>query len=129
MQDSQIKARMENTKAAEESQALDEFYKMLNDNPDRAYYGFNHVQRACDNQAIGTLMITDKLFRSADVATRKKYVKLVEDTQTLNGKVLIFSSLHVSGEQLQQLSGVAAILNFPLPELDSDDDSDDIVAE
>ena len=29
--------------------------------------------------------------------------------------VHIFSSLHVSGEQLSRLSGVAAILRFPLP--------------
>jgi len=30
------------------------------------------------------------------------------------GKVFIFSSLHVSGEQLHQLGGVAAILRFPM---------------
>jgi hypothetical protein len=30
----------------------------------------------------------------------------------------IFSSSHVSGEQLLQVSGVAAILRFPLPELE-----------
>lgn len=32
--------------------------------------------------------------------------------------VQIFSGLHVSGEQLNQLSGIAAILRFPLPELE-----------
>ncbi|KAJ1675898.1 Translation factor pelota [Spiromyces aspiralis] len=123
MQDPQIKVRLADTKAAEEGRALDEFYKIMNDDPDRAYYGFDHVRRACENHAIGTLMITDELFRSADLATRRKYVKLVEDTQALKGRVLIFSSLHVSGEQLQQLSGVAAILNFPLPEVESEAES------
>ena len=34
------------------------------------------------------------------------------------GKVYIFSSMHVSGVQLNQLSGVAAILRYPLPDLD-----------
>jgi protein pelota len=34
------------------------------------------------------------------------------------GEALVFSSLHVSGEALNQLSGVAAILRFPLPELE-----------
>ncbi|KAJ1918581.1 Translation factor pelota [Mycoemilia scoparia] len=124
MRDPQVKARMENTKAAEETKALGDFYKMLSDDPDRAYYGFNHVLHACENQAIGTLMITDGLIRSADVETRRKYIKLVEDTQALNGKVLIFSSLHVSGEQLQQLSGVAAILTFPLPEIESGEEEE-----
>lgn len=30
----------------------------------------------------------------------------------------IFSALHVSGQQLGQVSGVAAILRYPLPDLD-----------
>ena len=30
----------------------------------------------------------------------------------------IFSAMHLSGEQLNQLSGIAAILRFPLPELE-----------
>lgn len=38
--------------------------------------------------------------------------------------VLIFSSMHVSGEQLSALSGVAAILRFPLHELEDEEMSD-----
>ena len=34
------------------------------------------------------------------------------------GEALVFSAAHVSGEQLNQLSGVAAVLRFPLPELE-----------
>jgi protein pelota len=34
------------------------------------------------------------------------------------GESLVFSSMHVSGEQLNQLSGIAAILRFPLPDLE-----------
>lgn len=30
----------------------------------------------------------------------------------------IFSGMHASGEQLNQLTGIAAILRFPLPELE-----------
>ena len=37
--------------------------------------------------------------------------------------MLIFSSAHVSGEQLDQLTGVAALLRFPLP-LEDDDASE-----
>ncbi len=35
-----------------------------------------------------------------------------------SGEVRVFSSLHVSGEQLAQLTGVAAILRFPCPEIE-----------
>lgn len=30
--------------------------------------------------------------------------------------------MHVTGEQLGQLTGIAAVLRFPLPELEEDDD-------
>ena len=32
--------------------------------------------------------------------------------------MLVFSSLHTSGEQLTQLTGIAAILHFGLPDLE-----------
>ena len=84
------------------------------------------------------------LSRSADVPTRKRYVALVESVKEGGGTIKVFSSLHVSGEreqpfifrdnkfsvfsfssELGQLSGVAAILRFPLPQLDEDSDDSD----
>ena len=91
---------------------------MIDTNPDKAYYGFNHVQKANEELAIDCLLVTDELFRSSELATRKKYVKLVEDVRENGGIVYQFSSLHVSGAQLNQLSGVAAFLRYPLPDLD-----------
>lgn len=55
---------------------------------------------------------------------RKKWVGVVEDIRKGGGEVLIFSSIHESGKQLDQLTGVAAILKFPLPELESDDEEE-----
>ena len=34
------------------------------------------------------------------------------------GKVFVFSSIHVSGEELAKFTGIAAMLRFPLPDLD-----------
>ena len=64
------------------------------------------------------LLVTDGLFRSRDILTRKKYVKLVEDVQEGAGVVHIFSSLHPSGEQLEELAGIAGICRFPLADID-----------
>jgi hypothetical protein len=61
---------------------------------------------------------TDKLFRVNNVAKRKKYADLVEGVRDAGGEALVFSSMHVSGEALNNLSGVAAILRFSLPELE-----------
>lgn len=35
--------------------------------------------------------------------------------------------MHVTGEQLGQLTGIAAVLRFPLPEMEDDDESSDEV--
>ncbi|ORX46326.1 hypothetical protein DM01DRAFT_1410686 [Hesseltinella vesiculosa] len=120
MQEPSIQAKLADTKAAREVQALESFYQMLNSDPDRAFYGYNHVALAHDRGAISTLLVTDELFRSADIQTRTKYVRLVEDVRAANGRVFIFSSLHVSGEQLNQLTGVAAILTFPIPDIEDE---------
>ncbi|KAJ1949426.1 Translation factor pelota, partial [Dispira parvispora] len=99
LDDQAVQSKLADTKAARETRALDEFYKLLNDNPDRAYYGYDHVVKASENGAIDQLLITDELFRAADVKTRRQYNSLVESVREYGGKVLVFSTLHVSGER------------------------------
>jgi protein pelota len=99
MQDPSVQAKLADTKAAREVQALDKFYEMMNNDPDRAFYGYDHVKKANDRGAIGTLLVTDELFRSAEISTRKKYVALVEQVRAQNGNVYVFSSMHPSGER------------------------------
>ncbi|XP_010006922.1 PREDICTED: protein pelota homolog [Chaetura pelagica] len=120
--DPAVNSRLSDTKAAGEVKALDDFYKMLQHEPDRAFYGLKHVEKANEAMAIDTLLISDELFRHQDVATRARYVKLVDSVRENMGTVRIFSSLHVSGEQLGQLTGVAAILRFPVAELSDQED-------
>ncbi|XP_074573003.1 protein PELOTA 1 [Curcuma longa] len=109
---------IKDTKAAQEVRALKDFYAMLSNDSARACYGPKHVEIAHERMAIQTLLITDSLFRNSDIATRQKYVKFVESVKESGGNAHIFSSMHVSGEQLAQLTGVAAILRFPLPDLE-----------
>lgn len=122
LQDPAVVAKMSDTKAAGEVRALEQFYTMLQCEPAKAFYGKKHVIKAAEAQAIETLLISDNLFRCQDVATRKEYVQLVDSVRDSGGEVKIFSSMHVSGEQLAQLTGVAAILRFPMPELEDSDD-------
>jgi len=117
---------------------LARFFGMMASQPERVEYGFHQVRAACEQGAVDSLLLTDDLFRAQSVSRRGLYVGLVESVRDTNGVVHIFSSLHVSGEQLSRLGGVAAILRFPIPEsdrggkseLESDTESDDaIIAE
>ncbi|GAA5863615.1 hypothetical protein JCM1840_000079 [Sporobolomyces johnsonii] len=110
----EISTQLKDTKFAQEGVMLEKFFKMLEENPLRAWYGEGHVLKAAERGAIGTLLVSDELFRSPSVARRKMFVKLVEDIKAYGGEVLIFSSMHESGQQLNQLTGIAAILTYPL---------------
>ncbi|XP_077297896.1 pelota mRNA surveillance and ribosome rescue factor [Arctopsyche grandis] len=124
LQDPAVVARISDTKAAGEVRAIEAFYTILQTEPSKAFYGKKHVESAKEAQAIETLLISDKLFRCQDVALRKEYVSLVDSVKEYGGEVKIFSSMHISGEQLDQLTGVAAILRFPMPELEDSDQED-----
>lgn len=127
-EDPSLSVRLTDTKALGEVNAIEAFYKMLKTEPARAFYGIKHVEAAVESEAVDTLLICDSLFRSQEINERKRYVKIVDEVKENSGTVRIFSSLHVSGEQLRQLTGIAAILRFPMPDIedlsDSDEDND-----
>ncbi|MCP9257154.1 Protein pelota [Dirofilaria immitis] len=128
LSDPGVAAALSDTKAQAEVKALNMFYDLMGTDPARAFYGYKHVLMANEQLAINTLLLSDSLFRSNDIQLRKKYVELAESVKeqaSLEGSnVLIFSSMHVSGEQLSALGGVAAILRFPLHELEDEEMSD-----
>ncbi|XP_052730269.1 protein PELOTA 1-like isoform X2 [Vigna angularis] len=109
---------IKDTKAAQEVRVMKDFFNMLSNDPSRACYGMKHVEVANERLAVQTLLITDDLFRNSDISTRQKFVNLVNSVKDSGGSVHVFSSMHVSGEQLAQISGIAAILRFPLPDLE-----------
>ena len=43
--------------------ALNDFYDMLKNEPDRAFYGFGHVSKANERLAVQLLLVSDELFR------------------------------------------------------------------
>ncbi len=115
--DESLQNRLSDTYAAKAAAALKDFFLLINEDSEKAFYGYDHVRMAQDMGAIESLLISDSLFRSSDVSTRKIYTTLVEDCRESGASVHIFSSLHTSGEQLDQLTGVAALLRYGLPDL------------
>ncbi|CAN6597749.1 protein Dom34p [Trichomonascus vanleenenianus] len=127
LKDPGLQKQLSNTKYGKEVATLDKFFKSLNDDDMRAWYGPKHVAAAVEQGAVSDLLIADKLFRSDDVNTRRRYIDMVENVKNLGGEALILSSMHETGEQLNQITGIACILKYPMPELDDieDDDSDE----
>lgn len=114
-------SQLGDVKAAAEVRSLNRFHTLLAKQQENwCCYGYDDVLWADKQLLIEELLLTDTLFRASDVHQRQKYVSLVKDVREHGGKVHIFSSLHVSGEQLALYTGVAAILRGPLPEIEEE---------
>jgi len=122
----ELVAQLENVRAADEAKALQDFYDMLAADPDRAVYGIKQVESANEQLAIADLLVSDTFYRVDDFQLRNKYVALMESVVENGGKIFKFSALHVSGEQLNLYTGIAATLRFPIPEIaEEEEDSED----
>lgn len=118
LEDPIVKSKIQSTTASAHATCLSQFYVTLKSDPDKACYGPGPVCTAAQMGAIAELMITDKLIRTATVVDRRKYVAACDQTKASGGLVHVVSEQHVTGEQLTQLSGIAALLRYPIPDLE-----------
>ena len=133
-----VAAQISDTAAAREAAALGALFETLARDPSRAFYGPGHVAAAAELGAIKTLMLSDSLFRvtngtggsggtasssssssSVDLIKRRAgWEALAEGVRGAGGEVLIFSAAHSTGAALDKITGCAALLRFPAPQLE-----------
>ncbi|EKJ79480.1 hypothetical protein NXS19_003373 [Fusarium pseudograminearum] len=122
----EVLSGMKNMKFARETQYVDQLFERLKLDDGRAWYGTSVVEKAVNDGAVGpgggVLLVNNSLFRSEDLATRKKYVALVEKVRSDGGEARVLSSDHESGQRLSMLGDIAAILNYPMLDLDEDEE-------
>lgn len=121
-----ITTKLSDTKFARETALMDKFNTLMRQDDGRAWYGPREVERAVDKGAVGrgggVLLINNALFRAQNVAERRRWVKLVDRVREVEGgEVRVLSSLHESGKRLEGLGNVAAILTYPLEDLDDEE--------
>lgn len=121
--------RLRNTRFARETQLLDQFYESLRRDDGKAWYGPKEVEKCVDKGAVGrgggVLLISNDLFRAKDVKERKKWVALVDRVrEEEGGEVRVLSSAHESGKRLEALGGVAALLTYPILDLDEEEEKE-----
>jgi protein pelota len=126
--DATVMAKLKDTKAYKEVEVLDRFFKVLKADTDKVAYGHKYVMEASDHKAIQDLLISDNLFKTRNLQLRKTYVNLIDQVKDCGGNVYLFSIGHLSGEKLNDLSGIAAILRFPM-NMDYLDEKEDVITD
>lgn len=129
LQSPAVKTLLADTKYARETKLMDDFLAELRKETNKATYGPREVESAVDQGAVGrgggVLIMSNRLFRSQNVAERKRWVALVDRVRDVEGgEVRILSSDHESGKRLEGLGGIAALLTFPVIEEDLDSEEE-----
>jgi protein pelota len=122
----EVLAKIGDMKFTRETRIVDQFFEKLKADDSRAWYGKSAVEKAIKEGAVGqgggVLLINNSLFRSQDIETRRYYVALVDKVKADGGDVRILSSDHESGQRLDMLGSIAAILTYPIYDLDDEDE-------
>ncbi|EPY25818.1 protein pelota [Angomonas deanei] len=117
--DPTVAIKMSSTKCVDDIRVWERFQVTMNKDPDLCVYTPQCVLQAALSGAMCCLMISDVVFRSEKPVERRFYLSLVNFAKKTGGcTVNIFSSSHVTGEQLSQLGNIAAILLFACPDAD-----------
>ncbi|KAK5655782.1 hypothetical protein OQA88_5320 [Cercophora sp. LCS_1] len=131
LKSSEVQATMRDKRFTTETSLMDQFYERLRKDDGRAWYGAKPVEKAVAEGAVGrgggVLLINNSFFRSMDIPTRKRFVGLVDKVKEDGGEAKVLSSDHESGQRLDALGGIAAILTYPIYDLDEDEDEDEEV--
>jgi protein pelota len=124
LQNRAVQERIKDLAVFEEALSLEKFFEALAMDSDKVCYGQKSVTYALDNHAVDTLLVSDKLFRAKNLATRKLYVSIVERAERDGVTTMVFSSMNPSGERLDSLCGIAALLRYPMPGIDDIEEDD-----
>lgn len=91
---------------AEEMRVMTEALQEIGKTSNLVTYGKKEVETASQAGAVKQLLVVDELVREPDVE------KIMNTTENLGGKVMVISSEHEGGKQLQALGGIAALLRY-----------------
>jgi len=93
---------------AHEIRAIEKIFEKIAKSSSKIAYGKEHVVKSANSGAVEELLVLDKLIRSENL---EKIMDLVEN---MAGEVMVISSEHEGGKQLESLGGIAAMLRFPV---------------
>ncbi|MCL2116014.1 MAG: mRNA surveillance protein pelota [Methanobrevibacter sp.] len=93
---------------AHEMSAIEKILQEIAKSSSKIAYGKNQVVTGANAGAIEKLLVLDKVIRSENL---EKVMDLIEN---MAGEVMVISSEHEGGKQLESLGGLAAILRYPI---------------
>lgn len=97
-----------------ETKVMEEVMKRLGKSEATITYGLDAVENAINMGAVEKLVLADKMLREADEEQRLLLEKIMRETEKRRGSITVISTEHEAGKKLIALTGIAALLRFPM---------------
>lgn len=120
LKDKRLLDLLQDKKFVQEIKAVTEFFTTLEMQPDKVCYGYKDVKNAIECNAVQTLLIVDTLTRNNDNNIRSIYESLYNEAKLSNIIAYEISGSSDIGKQLNDMTGIVAILRFSIKYLDDD---------
>ncbi|MDH5807158.1 MAG: mRNA surveillance protein pelota [Candidatus Methanomethylicaceae archaeon] len=91
---------------------IDELLFRLAKKPSMVAYGLNEVKKVAEQGAVDSLLISEKIFKTASFEERILLEEICKNVEKYGGKVYFISLDNEKGIQLFNLGGIAALLRF-----------------
>ena len=101
-------------RVVDETEVMEEVMKRLGKSEATVIYGLEAVENAVQMGAVEKLVVADMLIRESEVEQRLRLEKLMREVEQRRGSITVVSTEHEAGEKLLALSGIAALLRFPI---------------
>jgi protein pelota len=101
-------------RVVDETEVMEEVMKRLGKGEGTVTYGLEAVENAVKMGAVEKLVLADTLLRESGEEQRLYLEKLMREVEQRRGSITVVSTEHEAGAKLLALSGIAALLRFPI---------------
>jgi protein pelota len=105
---------MKRMRVFNEIEVMEEIMKRLGKGEANVTYGLDTVKSAISMGAVEKLVVADTMLREADDDQRLHLEKIMREVEQRRGSITVVSTEHEAGEKLLALTGIAALLRFPI---------------
>ena len=112
----EIKSLIKDVKCVDDVTVMERFNEILGTEMDKIFFGHKPFLIAYEKKSIDTLIFTDGYLRKLSGKERKDLSQKIKDLKN-KAEVCQFSSLHTTGEKIDEFGGIVGILKYVMPEL------------
>jgi len=113
----EVKKLIKDTKCIDDCTVMERFNEILGTDMDKIFFGLKAFGIAYEKKAIDTLIITDGYLRKIPPATRKDLSSKIKVLKADGTEVYKFSSMHTTGEKIDEFGGITGILKYVVDEI------------